>query len=116
MLDLFSLVISLYTPLSKDPLGSPWVQHAAVSDSIMNRLPSILRPARSDPRYSVRPFYASVLVITVLAVVSWTVVGFGNGQAHERTAAGVSLRRADEPEVFPLVSRGMINEANRALV
>lgn len=82
----------------------------------MNRLPSFLRPARSGPRYSVRPFYASLLIITTLAVASWTLGRYGNGQAHERTASGVLLRRADEPEVFPLLSRGMINEANRTLV
>ncbi|OOQ90883.1 sodium/calcium exchanger protein [Penicillium brasilianum] len=64
----------------------------------MNRLPSFLRPARSGPRYSVRPFYASLLVITTLAVASWTLGRYGNGQAHERTASGVLLRRADEPE------------------
>jgi sodium/potassium/calcium exchanger 6 len=82
----------------------------------MNRLPSLLRPARSGPRYSVRPFYASLLVITVLAVASWTLVGYGNGQTHERTAAGVLVRRADEPEVFPLPSRGMVSVANHVLV
>ncbi|KAF3398191.1 hypothetical protein F1880_005671 [Penicillium rolfsii] len=64
----------------------------------MNRLPSLLRPARSGPRYSVRPFYASLLVITILAVASWTFAGFGNGKTHERTAADVLLRRTDEPE------------------
>ncbi|KAJ5166609.1 uncharacterized protein N7482_005390 [Penicillium canariense] len=66
----------------------------------MNRLPPLLQPAiRNGPRYSVRPFCATLLVFTTLAAVSWTLTRSGNGQVHERTAAGVSLlRRADEPE------------------
>lgn len=82
----------------------------------MNRLPPFLRPARSGPRYSVRPFYASLLIITTLTVASWTLAGHRNGQVHERTAAGGLLRRADEPEVFPLSHRGMVNVANHTLV
>lgn len=84
----------------------------------MNWHPPFLRPARSGPRHSVRPFYVSLLIITTLTVASWTLAGHRNGQAHERTAAGVLLRRADEPgpEVSPLSHRGMVNVANHAFV
>lgn len=82
----------------------------------MNWLPPFLQSARSRPRYSVRPFYASLLIFATLTVASWTITRHRNGQAHERTAAGVLLRRADEPEVFPLSHRDIVNVANHALV
>lgn len=67
----------------------------------MNPLSHFLQPAvRRGPRYSVRPFYATILIFTALVVLSWTVSVVGNGPARQRTTAGVSLfKRVEETEV-----------------
>ncbi|KAJ5617138.1 hypothetical protein N7537_002252 [Penicillium hordei] len=45
----------------------------------MNQLPSFLRPAVRKPRYSIRPFYTTLLVFTLIATASW----FLTGTTHE---------------------------------
>lgn len=67
----------------------------------MNPLSYSLQPAaRKGPRYSVRPFYATIVVFTALAVLSLTLNGARSGWTQQGAAAGVSLsKRDDEPEV-----------------
>ncbi|KAJ5675792.1 Sodium/calcium exchanger membrane region [Penicillium macrosclerotiorum] len=66
----------------------------------MTQLPIFLRPVvRKGPRYSVRPFYASLLVFTALAILSWSVAKAGSGQVREHSTTEWFLaRREDEPE------------------
>ncbi|CAL5868615.1 uncharacterized protein PFLUO_LOCUS2842 [Penicillium psychrofluorescens] len=72
----------------------------------MNYLPSFLRPAaRRGPRYSVRPFCATLLVFTVLATVSWLLSERGHPSvqiaysAQRRTpVAGSLFKREEESE------------------
>ncbi|KAF4762229.1 hypothetical protein HAV15_007960 [Penicillium sp. str.  len=45
----------------------------------MNQLPSFLQPAVQKPRYSIRPFYTTLLVFTLIATTSW----FLTGTPHE---------------------------------
>lgn len=65
----------------------------------MNQLPSFLQPAvRKRPRYSIRPFYTTLLVFTLIAAGSWilTVAGNKHGQsAQPGTAAGINLFKRD---------------------
>ncbi|KAJ5180451.1 Sodium/calcium exchanger membrane region [Penicillium capsulatum] len=65
----------------------------------MSPIPSFLQPAvRNKPRYSVRPFFSTIVVFTALVALTWT-LGKAEGQAHRRTTPVVSLlRREDEPE------------------
>ncbi|KAJ5082060.1 Sodium/calcium exchanger membrane region [Penicillium argentinense] len=74
--------------------------HATVLDAIMNRLSSFLRPAaRKAPRYSVRPFYTTILVFTALATLSLLISWSEKDTAHLRTAADPLLvKREGEPE------------------
>lgn len=67
----------------------------------MNSLSYILQPAvRKGPRYSVRPFYATILVFTALVVLSWTARLAGIGPVQQRTTGGVSVfKREEESEV-----------------
>lgn len=69
----------------------------------MNLLSYLLQPAvRKGPRYSSRPFYATILIFTTLVVFSWALNiarGGQDGQVHQGTAAGVSLVKRDESEV-----------------
>lgn len=67
----------------------------------MNQLPFILRPAvRKGPRYSVRPFYTTLLVFAALVALSWAIRSNIIGQFPRRTPANVFLaRRETEPEV-----------------
>lgn len=76
-------------------------QDAASVDAIMNQLPNILRPAvRKGPRYSVRPFYTTLLVFAALVALSWAVRSNIIGQSPRRTTTNVLLaRRENEPEV-----------------
>ncbi|KAJ5806225.1 Sodium/calcium exchanger membrane region [Penicillium pulvis] len=66
----------------------------------MNQLPMILRPAvRKGPRYSVRPFYTTLLVFAALVALSWAVRSNIIGQSPRRTTTNVLLaRRENEPE------------------
>ncbi|KAJ5936358.1 Sodium/calcium exchanger membrane region [Penicillium verhagenii] len=66
----------------------------------MNQFSSILRPAvRKGPRYSVRPFYTTLLVFAVLVALSWALRSNIIGQSPRRTTTNVFLaRRQDEPE------------------
>ncbi|KAJ6148024.1 hypothetical protein N7497_010006 [Penicillium chrysogenum] len=45
---------------------------------MMNQLPSFLQPAVRKPRYSIRPFYTTLLVFTVIATASWFLTGTTN--------------------------------------
>ncbi|KAJ5663841.1 Sodium/calcium exchanger membrane region [Penicillium longicatenatum] len=67
---------------------------------MMNQLPFILRPAvRKGPRYSVRPFYTTLLVFAVLVALSWAVRSNVIGQSPRRITTNVFLtRRGNEPE------------------
>lgn len=78
---------------------------------------TFLQPAvRKGPRYSVRPFYATILVFTTLAVLSLAWDTAGNGQVHLRTTAGVPLfKRKDEPEVPQLRRREVAWKLNDTL-
>lgn len=69
----------------------------------MEPLSPFLQPAvRNKPRYSVRPFFATIVVLTTLVVLTWALAGNDDEQAHRRTASGVLLaRQEDEPEVPP---------------
>ncbi|KAJ6109671.1 Sodium/calcium exchanger membrane region, partial [Penicillium sp. IBT 16267x] len=73
---------------------------AGIVDAIMNQLPSILRPAvRKGPRYSVRPFYTTLLVFTALVALSWAVRSNIIGQSPRSTTTKEFLaRRENEPE------------------
>ncbi|KAF7718383.1 Uncharacterized protein PECH_001020 [Penicillium ucsense] len=64
----------------------------------MNRLPSILRARRSSPRYSVRPFYVSILVIATLAVASWGLQRRTPDLRAEPFVANALFRRTEEEE------------------
>ncbi|KAJ5491485.1 hypothetical protein N7539_003052 [Penicillium diatomitis] len=64
----------------------------------MNRLPSILRAPRSSPRYSVRPFYVSILVIATLAVASWGLQRRTSDLLVEPFVANALVRRTEEEE------------------
>ncbi|KAJ5902369.1 Sodium/calcium exchanger membrane region [Penicillium taxi] len=62
----------------------------------MSFLPSLKRPR---PRYSVRPFYATICVFSVIATISWAFQGNGFGEIRQSTTAGVLLTRSEtEPE------------------
>ena len=60
---------------------------------------SFLRPARKAPRYSVRPFYATIVVFTTLATLTTLIAWFGKGYAHPSSTATLLFKREDEPEV-----------------
>lgn len=79
------------------------IRDASGFDATMNPLSYFLQPAaRKGPRYSVRPFYATILIFTTLVIFGWVlnIAGGGqDGQIHQRTAAGVSLVKRDESEV-----------------
>lgn len=66
----------------------------------MNQLPSILQPAvRKRPRYSVRPFYTTLLVFTGLVVLSWALRSIPIGGSPKPAAKNLFLaKRGDEPE------------------
>lgn len=84
----------------------------------MNPLSYLLRPAvRKGPRYSVRPFYATILVFITLAVLSRALNGARNGRVQQSTAAAVSLfKREDVPEVrTTTLPRGMMCKLNDTL-
>jgi sodium/potassium/calcium exchanger 6 len=70
---------------------------------MMNQLPYILQPAaRKQPRYSIRPFYTSLILFSVLATASWFLKSTAkeHGQFTQGAAAGISLfKREGEPEV-----------------
>ncbi|CAI7640511.1 unnamed protein product [Penicillium viridicatum] len=64
----------------------------------MKPLSSFLQPAvRNKPRYSVRPFFATILVFSILVSLTWTLARTGDGKA-QRSTPGVLARREDEPE------------------
>lgn len=67
----------------------------------MNSIPSILQPAvRKGPRYSVRPFYTSLVVFTGLVLLSWALRSGTTQEFPQRTSANVFLaRRETEPDV-----------------
>lgn len=68
----------------------------------MNPLPFLQAAVRQKPRYSVRPFFATIVVFTALVALTWTLAGNDDEQALRRTTPGVLLaRREDEPEVPP---------------
>lgn len=72
----------------------------------MNQLPSFLQPAVRKPRYSIRPFYTTLLVFTLIATASWFLTGTTNehGQfAQPDTGPHIDLfKREGELEVsFP---------------
>ncbi|KAJ5577856.1 Sodium/calcium exchanger membrane region [Penicillium hispanicum] len=66
----------------------------------MSLLPSILQPAvRKGPRYSVRPFCATVVVFVTIAAVTWALGRDAHAEATPYTAAGVFPAKRDaEPE------------------
>ncbi|CAG8196294.1 unnamed protein product [Penicillium salamii] len=69
----------------------------------MNQLPYFLQPAdRRQPRYSIRPFYTSLILLSVLATASWLLSATGNGDGlfkHADPAAGIGLfKRESELE------------------
>ena len=72
----------------------------------MNKLPYFLQPAARRHQYSIRPFYTSLIVLSVLATASWLFSTTGNGFElyTQGPAAGINLfKREGEPEVsFPL--------------
>lgn len=77
----------------------------------MNQLPSFLQPAVQKPRYSIRPFYTTLLVFTLIATASWFLTGtpHENGQfAQPGTGPHIDLfKRETELEVsfpFPILS------------
>lgn len=75
----------------------------------MKPLSSSLQPAvRNKPRYSVRPFFATVLVFATLVVLTWTLARDDDGQA-QRNTPGVLARREDEPEVPPHATLEFLN-------
>ncbi|KAI2730935.1 hypothetical protein CBS147339_381 [Penicillium roqueforti] len=45
---------------------------------MMNQLLSFLQPAVRKPRYSIRPFYTTLLVFTLIAITSWFLTGTTN--------------------------------------
>lgn len=93
------------------------IHDASGFDATMNPLSCFLQPAvRRAPRYSVRPFYATILIFTTLVVFGWVlnIAGGGqDGQVHQRTAAGVSLVKRDESEVPTTAPSCDEMEANR---
>jgi sodium/potassium/calcium exchanger 6 len=67
----------------------------------MKSLSSLLQPAvRNKPRYSVRPFFATILVFATLVALTWTLARNDDGQT-QRSTPGVLARREDEREVPP---------------
>lgn len=69
---------------------------------------SFLQPAvRNKPRYSVRPFFATILIFATLVALSWTLAR-DDGQA-QRSTPGVLARREDEPEVPPHATLELLN-------
>ncbi|KAJ5120572.1 uncharacterized protein N7515_009960 [Penicillium bovifimosum] len=69
----------------------------------MNQLPSFLQPVvRRRSRYSVRPFYTTVLIFTLIASASWFLRSAQNGHgqfAQPGTAANTLFKReAELPE------------------
>ncbi|KAJ5702852.1 Sodium/calcium exchanger membrane region [Penicillium malachiteum] len=66
----------------------------------MDRISSFLQPTvRKGPRYSVRPFYTTLVVFTALVVLSWTVRRVIIGESPRSASTNVFLfRREDEPE------------------
>jgi sodium/potassium/calcium exchanger 6 len=67
----------------------------------MKPLSSLLQPAvRNKPRYSVRPFFATILAFATLVALTWTLAGNDDGQAQRSTQC-VLARREDEHEVPP---------------
>ena len=69
----------------------------------MNLLQSILQPAvRIRSRYSVRPFYVSILVFAFVATISWALKGNAHAEVAPPTAASLLLAKRDiEGEVIP---------------
>lgn len=68
----------------------------------MNQLPYFLQPAARRQRYSIRPFYTSLIVLSALATGSWLLSTTGNGYESftQGPAAGINLfKRESEPEV-----------------
>lgn len=69
----------------------------------MNKLLCFLQPAARKPRYSIRPFYTSLLVLSVLATASWLLSATGKEDV-QFTQAGVAeglnlFKRESESEV-----------------
>lgn len=60
---------------------------------------SLLRPVRKVPRYSVRPFYTTIVVFTTLATLSTLIAWFGKGHVHPTSTGTLLFKREDEPEV-----------------
>ncbi|KAK5806879.1 hypothetical protein VI817_001137 [Penicillium citrinum] len=59
---------------------------------------SLLRPVRKVPRYSVRPFYTTIVVFTTLATLSTLIAWFGKGHVHPTSTGTLLFKREDEPE------------------
>ncbi|KGO40846.1 Sodium/calcium exchanger membrane region [Penicillium expansum] len=57
----------------------------------MNQLPSFLQPAVRKPRYSIRPFYTTLLVFTLIATTSWFLTGTTN-ENGQFAQSGTELR------------------------
>lgn len=70
----------------------------------MNKLLYFLQPAARKPRYSIRPFYTSLIVLSALATASWLLSTTGKEHVHftqAGVAEGISLfKREAEPEVL----------------
>ncbi|CAG7931007.1 unnamed protein product [Penicillium olsonii] len=69
----------------------------------MIQLPKFLQPAgRRQPRYSIRPFYTSLIVLSVLATASWLLSTTGDDHVQFTQmgpARGIGLfKRGSEPE------------------
>ncbi|KAJ5340900.1 hypothetical protein N7541_010024 [Penicillium brevicompactum] len=67
----------------------------------MNKLPYFLQPAARRHQYSIRPFYTSLIVLSVLATASWLFSTTGNGYElyTQSPAAGINLfKREGGPE------------------
>ncbi|KAJ5498780.1 Sodium/calcium exchanger membrane region, partial [Penicillium expansum] len=68
-----------------------WPHDAAILLVIMNQLPSFLQPAVRKPRYSIRPFYTTLLVFTLIATTSWFLTGTTN-ENGQFAQSGTELR------------------------
>ncbi|KAJ5356454.1 Sodium/calcium exchanger membrane region [Penicillium concentricum] len=49
---------------------------------MMNQLPSFLQPAVRKPRYSIRPFYTTLLVFALIGTAKWAIPGTTNEHAQ----------------------------------
>lgn len=72
----------------------------------MNQLPSFLQPAVRKPRYSIRPFYTTLLVFTLIATTSWFLTGTTNengqfAQSGTELRTGLFKREGELEVSFP---------------